>query len=107
MPAGQWEAAAALGLTRSQTLWQIVVPQALRVIVPSLNSQYVGFAKNSSLAIAVGYPDLYATAQTTLNQTGRPVEVFLILMLTYLAINAVISAGMNGLQQRLQRWGVR
>ncbi|WP_126147154.1 amino acid ABC transporter permease [Synechococcus elongatus] len=107
VPAGQWEAAAALGLTRSQTLWQIVVPQALRVIVPSLNSQYVGFAKNSSLAIAVGYPDLYATAQTTLNQTGRPVEVFLILMLTYLAINAVISASMNGLQQRLQRWGVR
>ncbi|WP_338463042.1 ABC transporter permease subunit [Synechococcus elongatus IITB7] len=107
VPAGQWEAAAALGLTRGQTLWQIVVPQALRVIVPSLNSQYVGFAKNSSLAIAVGYPDLYATAQTTLNQTGRPVEVFAILMLTYLAINAVISLGMNGLQNRLQRRGVR
>lgn len=102
VPRGQWEAAAALGLHRGRTLRRIVIPQALQVIIPSLNSQYVSFAKNSSLAIAVGYPDLYATAQTSLNQTGRAVEVFLLLMLVYLGLNLLISGAMNQLNRLVQ-----
>jgi general L-amino acid transport system permease protein len=79
-----------------------VLPQALRVIVPGLNSQYISLAKNSSLAVACGYTDLYSVAETTLNQTGRAVEVVLILLGSYLMIDLVISAVMNGLNQLVQ-----
>ena len=102
VPPGQWEAARSLGLSPLLTLRRIVLPQALRVIVPGLNSQYISLAKNSSLAVACGYTDLYSVAETTLNQTGRAVEVVLILVGSYLVIDLVISAVMNGLNQLVQ-----
>lgn len=102
VPAGQWEAARALGFSPLQTLRRIVLPQALRVIVPGLNSQYISLAKNSSLAVACGYSDLYAVAETTLNQTGRAVEVMLILLGSYLLIDLLISAVMNGVNRWVQ-----
>jgi general L-amino acid transport system permease protein len=102
VPKGQWEAAASLGIGWFATLRWIVLPQALRVIVPGLNSQYISLAKNSSLAVAVGYSDLYSVAETTLNQTGRAVEVVLLLMGTYLTIDLLISALMNGINRLVQ-----
>lgn len=102
VPQGQWEAARSLGLSPLLTLRRIVLPQALRVIVPGLNSQYISLAKNSSLAVACGYTDLYSVAETTLNQTGRAVEVVLILLGSYLVIDLMISAVMNGLNQLVQ-----
>ncbi len=102
VPKGQWEAASSLGFSPLLTLKRIVLPQALRVIVPGLNSQYISLAKNSSLAVAVGYTDLYSVAETTLNQTGRAVEVMLILLGSYLVIDLVISALMNGLNGLVQ-----
>ena len=102
VPMGQWEAARSLGFTKLQTLRRIVLPQALRVIVPGLNSQYISLAKNSSLAVACGYTDLYSVAETTLNQTGRAVEVVLILLGAYLVIDLLISAVMNGLNRLVQ-----
>jgi general L-amino acid transport system permease protein len=70
--------------------------------VPGLNSQYINLAKGTSLAIAVGYTDLYSVAETTLNQTGRAIEVYLILLTAYLAIDLGISALMNGLNHSVQ-----
>jgi len=99
VPKGQWEAASSLGLRPLQILRFVVLPQALRVIVPGLNSQYISLAKNSSLAVAIGYPDLYAVAETTLNQTGRGIEVFLLLLLVYLLLNLLISVLMNGMDR--------
>jgi general L-amino acid transport system permease protein len=80
----------------------VVLPQALRVIIPPLTSQYLNLAKNSSLAIAVGYPDLYFVASTTFNQTGRAVEVMLLLMVAYLTISLTISLLMNLYNRRVQ-----
>ena len=102
VPKGQWEAARSLGFAPLLTLRTIVLPQALRVIVPGLNSQYISLAKNSSLAVACGFTDLYSVSETTLNQTGRAVEVMLILLGSYLVIDLVISALMNGLNGLVQ-----
>lgn len=102
VPKGQWEAAASLGLSWFATLRRIVLPQSLRVIVPGLNTQYISLAKNSSLAVAVGYTDLYSVAETTLNQTGRAVEVILVLLAAYLTLDLLISALMNGLNHLVQ-----
>ena len=99
---GQTEAAKALGLSNWQTMRKIVLPQALRVIIPSLTSQYVNIAKNSSLAIAIGYTDIYRIASTTINQTGRPVNVILIIMAVYLAMSLTISLSMNLLNRQFQ-----
>src|SRR5262249_57233004 len=88
VPRGQTEAALALGLRRGLTLRLIVVPQALRVIVPPLTNQYLNLTKNSSLAVAVGYPDLFAVfAGTTLHPTGQAIEIIAITMAVYLAIS--------------------
>lgn len=95
VPKGQGEAARALGLKSGIITRRVVLPQALRVIVPPLTSQYLNLAKNSSLAIAIGFPDLYAVSYTTVNQTGRAVEVFLIIAGTYLTISLTISLLMN------------
>jgi general L-amino acid transport system permease protein len=96
VPRGQTEAALTLGLRRPLTLRLIVVPQALRVIVPPLTNQYLNLTKNSSLAVAVGYPDLVAVfAGTTLSQTGQAIEVIAITMAIYLAISLVTSGLMN------------
>ena len=102
VPKGQWEAARSLGLKSGLVMRLVIFPQALRVMIPPLNSQYMNLAKNSSLAIAIGYPDLYSVANTTYNQTGRPVEVFILIMAVYLSINLTISLGMNLLNKSVQ-----
>ncbi|WP_448562892.1 amino acid ABC transporter permease [Trichothermofontia sp.] len=99
---GQWEAARSLGLSSGQVMQLVVFPQALQVIIPPLNSQYMNLAKNSSLALAIGYPDLFSVASTSLNQTGRPLEMFIILMSIYLTLNLVISLVMNQINRMVQ-----
>jgi general L-amino acid transport system permease protein len=99
---GQLEAAYALGLTRGQTLRLVVFPQALRVIIPPLTSQYLNLAKNSSLAIAIGYPDLFNVSKTIANQTGQPVPAIVLVMGTYLAISLATSLLMNLYNRRVQ-----
>ncbi len=99
---GQTEAAHALGLSPNRTMNLVVLPQALRVIIPPLISQYLNLTKNSSLAIAVGYMDLRGTlGGTTVNQTGREMEGILLMMLIYLAISLIISGGMNVYNRRV------
>lgn len=99
---GQVEAARALGLSEGDTLRLVVFPQAMRVIVPPLTSQYLNLTKNSSLAIAVGYPDLFKVGETMANQTGQPVAVIALVMATYLAISLVTSLLMNLYNRRVQ-----
>ncbi len=99
---GQVEASRALGLNRFQTLRLIVFPQALRVIIPPLTSQYLNLVKNSSLAISVAYPDVFYVANTIQNQTGRAVEMISLVMLTYLLISLLTSALMNWYNQRIK-----
>lgn len=102
VPKGQWEAAKALGLKGGSSMRLVILPQALRVIIPPLTSQYLNLAKNSSLAIAVGFSDIYQVASTTLNQTGRAVEVMVIIAIAYLTISLIISLVMNFLNSRAQ-----
>ena len=93
---GQTEAAQALGLRRMQTLRFIVIPQAMRVIIPPLTNQYLNLTKNSSLAVAIGYPDLVQVfAGSVLNITGQAIEVIVITMAVYLSFSLVTSLGMN------------
>jgi general L-amino acid transport system permease protein len=98
---GQSEAALSLGLTRTQTLRLVVLPQALRIIVPPTTSQYLNLVKNSSLAVAIGYPDLVSIGNTTLNQTGQAVEAVAIFMAVYLIISLAISGFMNWYNKRI------
>jgi general L-amino acid transport system permease protein len=100
---GQWEAAQALGLTRAQALRHVVAPQALRAIVPPMTSQYLDLTKNSSLAVAIGYPDLVSIANTSINQTGQAIEGIAIIMLVYLSISLAISALMNWYNARVAK----
>lgn len=99
---GQLEAARALGLSEGQILRLVILPQALRVIVPPLTSQYLNLTKNSSLAIAVGYPDLFKIGVTMANQTGQPVPVIALVMGTYLTISLITSSLMNVYNRRVQ-----
>jgi len=99
---GQLEAARALGLSEAHTLSLVIFPQAMRVIVPPLTSQYLNLAKNSSLAVAIGYPDLFSVNQTIANQTGQPVPVILLVMGTYLAMSLFTSLLMNLYNRRVQ-----
>ena len=92
---GQSEAASALGLKPGQCMRLIVLPQALRVIVPPMTSEYLSLTKNSSLSVAIGYPDLVSIANTTMNQTGQAVEGIAMIMAVYLAISLLISLFMN------------
>ena len=99
---GQTEAALALGLLPNRTLQLIVIPQALRVIIPPLASQYLNLTKNSSLAIAIGYMDVVATVGgITLMQTGKEMETMIIVLLTYLFFSLIISAFMNWFNRRM------
>jgi general L-amino acid transport system permease protein len=98
---GQSEAARALGLTEAQRLRLVVLPQALRVIIPPMTSQYLNLIKNSSLAIAVGFPDLVAVTNTILNQSGRAMQVVVLVMLLYLAVSLAVSAVLNWYNQRV------
>jgi general L-amino acid transport system permease protein len=102
VPKGQSEAAQALGLKSGRIMRLVILPQALRVIIPPLTSQYLNLIKNSSLAIAIGFPDVYFVASTTFNQTGRAVEVVLIIMVTYLTISLLISLVMNLINSKVQ-----
>lgn len=95
VPRGQSEAAAALGLNRAQEMRLVMLPQALRVIIPPLTNQYLNLTKNSSLAVAIGYPDVVSIANTAINQTGRAVECISIVMLVYLLTSLSTSALMN------------
>ncbi len=98
---GQSEAAAALGLSRGQSMRLVLLPQALRVIVPPMTSQYLNITKNSSLAIAIGYPDLVASINVTINQTGQAIENVLLIMAAYLSVSLSISAFMNWYNKRI------
>jgi general L-amino acid transport system permease protein len=99
----QGDAALALGLTRAQALRHVVLPQALRAIVPPMTSQYLDLAKNSSLAVAIGYPDLVSIANTAINQTGQAIEGIALIMLVYLSISLSISALMNWYNARVAK----
>jgi general L-amino acid transport system permease protein len=98
---GQVEAARALGLSPRLQMRLVVLPQALRVIVPPMTNQYLNLTKNSSLAVAIGYPDVVSIANTTLNQTGRAVECIAIIMAVYLATSLATAAGMNWYNRRV------
>jgi general L-amino acid transport system permease protein len=99
---GQWEAARALGLKPGLVMRLVIFPQALRVMIPPLTSEFLNLAKNSSLAIAIGYNDIYAISSTISNQTGNAVEMLVVLMTTYLIFNLIIASGMNWFNRSVQ-----
>ncbi|WFU84274.1 ABC transporter permease subunit [Bradyrhizobium sp. CIAT3101] len=101
LPKGQWEASASLGLSRSHTLRDIILPQVFRIVLPSLANRYISLTKDTSLGIAIGFPDLFNVYGTVSNQTGRNLEGVVIVMLTYLALSWIISACVNGLNARV------
>lgn len=107
VPAGQWEAARALGLPRGRIMRLVVLPQAMRVIVPLLTSSYLNLTKNSSLAVAIGFPDLVSVINTSANQTGQVLETMAIMMGAYLTVNLAVSAAMNLYNRRLAVRGWR
>jgi general L-amino acid transport system permease protein len=96
---GQKEAAEALGLSPAQQLRLVVLPQALRIAIPPLNSQYLNLTKNSSLAVAIGYPEIISVSSTIINQAGRATQMLLLVMATYLTLSLIISALMNGVNR--------
>jgi general L-amino acid transport system permease protein len=103
VPAGQWQAALALGLTRRQAMAGVIFPQAMRLAIPPLASQYMNLVKNSSLAVAIGYPDLVSIANTSINQNGQALEVIVIIMAVYLSLNLVIALVMSAVNARVTR----
>lgn len=98
---GQWEAASSIGLSRARILKLVVLPQAMRVIIPPMTSQYLNLTKNSSLAVAIGYPDIVAVTNTILNQTGQAIEGIMIIMAAYLVVSLSISVFMNWYNKRI------
>lgn len=102
VPRGQLEAARALGLSYNQLLRMIILPQALRVIIPPMTNQYLNLAKNSSLAVAISFADVYQVMFTVGNQSGQSVTTIIIVMVTYLALSLVISGIMNWINARFQ-----
>jgi general L-amino acid transport system permease protein len=101
VPKGQTEAALALGLSRRQVVRRVLLPQSLRVIVPPLTSQFLNLTKNSSLAVAIGYPDIFSVANTAINQNGQALECILVIMSVYLSINLVTAGAMNWYNRRV------
>lgn len=101
VPKGQWEAAGSIGLSRRRALRLVVLPQALRIMIPPLTSTYLNLMKNSSLAVAIGYPDIVSIINTTLNQTGQAIEGILIVMAAYLTVSLSISLFMNWYNRRI------
>ena len=99
---GQWEAAKSLGLKTNEIMQLIIFPQALRVMIPPLTSEFLNLAKNSSLAIAIGYSDVYAIANTISNQTGKAIEMLIVIISIYLTINLLISLIMNRINNSTQ-----
>ena len=102
---GQTEAAQALGLSNYQTMTLIVLPQALRSIIPPLTNQYLNLTKNSSLAVVIAYPELFMISRTIMNNSGRALPVFFLILITYLSLSLVISIIMNMLNRRVTRIG--
>ena len=98
---GQWEASRALGLSGATILRLVVLPQALRVIIPPLTNQYLNLTKNSSLAVAIGYPDLFNVSMTILNQTGAEIQMFALIMVGYLSFSLITSLIMNWYNRRI------
>ncbi|MEI8146107.1 MAG: ABC transporter permease subunit [Alphaproteobacteria bacterium] len=98
---GQWEASRALGLSSPRIMRLVVLPQALRVIIPPLTSQFLNLTKNSSLAVAIGYPDLVHISNTTMNQSARAVEAIMVFAAIYLALSLLTSAFMNWYNARV------
>ena len=98
---GQKEAALAIGLTKGQALRLVVIPQAMRIIIPPLTSNYLNLTKNSSLGVAIGYPDLVNVGGTVLNQTGQAVELILMIMGVFLTTSLLTSAFMNWFNTRM------
>ena len=99
VPKGQWHAAEALGMTRLEAISYVIFPQALKLAVPPLASQYMNLTKNSSLAVVVGYPDLVSIGNSTINLNGQALEVIVIIMSVYLFLNLVISVVMNSINR--------
>ncbi len=102
LPRGQGEAAAALGLTSYQRMTLVILPQALRTMIPAVTNQYLNLTKNSSLAVAIGYSEFFSLSQTIVNNAGHAVPLFTVIILTYMALNLVISAIMNWFNRRVQ-----
>jgi len=103
VPVGQWHAALALGLRRGQAMSGVIFPQALRLTIPPLASQYMNLIKNSSLAVVIGYPDLVSIANTSINQNGQALEVIVIIMAVYLSLNLVVAVIMSAINARVTR----
>ena len=99
---GQSEASGALGLRHNQVLRLVIIPQAFRVIIPPLASQYLNLTKNSTLAIAIGFPDLLYTGGTTINQTGKSIEVVIIWIVVYLSLSLLTASFMNWFNSRMK-----
>jgi general L-amino acid transport system permease protein len=95
IPTGQWEGASALGLTRLKTIRLVIIPQAMRIIVPPLSNQMLGLAKDTSIGVAVAYPEFVAISRTVINQTGQALEVMFLVMSFYLLLNLAISSALN------------
>ena len=105
LPKGQSEAAAAIGLSGYQRMTLVILPQALRTMIPPLTNQYLNLTKNSSLAIAIAYPELVFVGRTIINGVGHAVPVFLLIFATYLTLSLIISVVMNVLNRRVQLVG--
>ncbi|MCC9622749.1 amino acid ABC transporter permease [Thalassospira sp. MA62] len=101
VPNGQWEAADSLGVKRSVALRKVILPQSMRVAIPPLTNQYLNLTKNSSLAVAVGYPDLVSVSNTTMNQTGQAIEAISIFMSIYLGLSLLTSLFMNWFNKKM------
>jgi general L-amino acid transport system permease protein len=102
---GQTEAAQAIGLTNYQTMTLIILPQALRSIIPPLTNQYLNLTKNSSLSVVIAYPEIFMVSRTIMNNSGRALPVFFLILFTYLSLSLVISLIMNVLNKRVTRIG--
>lgn len=107
VPPSLAEVAQTLGATRWQVIWRVVIPQALKTILPAATNQYLNLIKNSSLAVAVGYPDLVSVSNTAANQTGRVLECMGVMMTTYLVLSLLISGWMNRFNARHAQEGGR
>jgi general L-amino acid transport system permease protein len=103
VPIGQWNAALALGLSRRKAIAGVIFPQALRLAIPPLASQYMNLIKNSSLAVVIGYPDLVSIGNTSINQNGQALEVIVIIMAVYLSLNLVVALAMGAVNARVTR----
>ena len=103
---GQWEAAFSLGLTKTQALRKIILPQSFKVALPPMTAQFLNLTKNSSLAVAIGYPDFVSVANTTMNQTGQAVELVLLIMGLYLTISLSVSFIANVVNRKMMREGI-